>query len=55
MTKKTTVGAVAKDYSTDASLTGEHREKSLSRANNSSVQPIAQPSIGKGSGAVGAE
>ncbi len=27
MTKKTTVGAVAKDYSTDASLAQQHREK----------------------------
>ena len=36
MTKKTTVGAVAKDYSTGASLAPQHREKSSPTAPNSS-------------------
>lgn len=36
MTKKTTVGAVAKNYSTGASLTQQHREKSSPTATNSS-------------------
>jgi len=36
MTKKTTVGAVAKDYSTGASLAPQHREKSSPTATNSS-------------------
>jgi len=36
MTKKTTVGAVAKDYSTGASLAQQHREKSSPTATNSS-------------------
>ena len=34
MTKKTTVGAVAKDYSTGASLAPQHREKSSPTATN---------------------
>jgi len=39
MTKKTTVGAVAKDYSTGASLAQQHREKSLPPATISLKAP----------------